>query len=179
MIIPRTSYSQGIKSTLIQTPLPTLSEITASFPRTPSTAAYIILSDGDRTTVIEKDRVSARIRSSTTFIAATNHDAGSEAEPGTPTPKAAVPDQMREIVSESQERKGCLEETWRRATRRYLRRHPDESEDDVAVCESNVVKWMQRYPIANECTHYAVVMDPKRGAVAWVRRWLEPAFSYH
>ena len=37
-----------------------------------------------------------------------------------------------------------------------------------------VTKLLKTYPIANEETHYAVVMDPKAGNVVWERRYLEP-----
>jgi hypothetical protein len=36
------------------------------------------------------------------------------------------------------------------------------------------VTWTTRFPTTNEMTHFATVMDPGRGTVAWVRRYPEP-----
>lgn len=46
--------------------------------------------------------------------------------------------------------------------------------DDVAATQRETIQWLGTYPITNETTHFAVVMDPTEGRIAWVRRYLEP-----
>ncbi|KAJ5919963.1 beta subunit of N-acylethanolamine-hydrolyzing acid amidase-domain-containing protein [Penicillium verhagenii] len=41
----------------------------------------------------------------------------------------------------------------------------------VAVTESCVVKWLTTFPVLNEETHYATIMDPSKGNVTWIRRY--------
>jgi hypothetical protein len=54
----------------------------------------------------------------------------------------------------------------------------DKSDTDLEVtaisCEA--VQWLSMYPVTNETTHFATVMDPLEGKVVWIRRYLEP---YH
>jgi hypothetical protein len=156
-------------------PLPTLEEITKSFPSTASTSCYIIASNGLQTTIFEKDLKTALVRSSTSFITATNHDVTSESQPQ----EVAAPAQNdmllidAEFLDESIDRKQCVEEKWRRAVKRYAKANPGSGEEEAFVRRADVEKWMVSYPIANECTHYAVVMDAVKGEVVWCRRWLQ------
>lgn len=52
---------------------------------------------------------------------------------------------------------------------------------DVTATKQEVVKWLTAWPITNETTHFAAVMDPMEGKVVWVRRYLnaveEPGIS--
>ena len=46
------------------------------------------------------------------------------------------------------------------------------------LCDiDDVVELVQKYPTTNECTHFACVLDPTEGTVAWCRRWMKPITS--
>jgi hypothetical protein len=81
---------------------------------------------------------------------------------------------MDDLIEESMDRKQCIEKKWRKAVTRFCRDNPWATEEDVAVGQRDVQRWMTSYPITNECTHYAVIMDPKKGEIVWTRRWKEP-----
>ncbi|MBE7181367.1 MAG: hypothetical protein INR71_09210 [Terriglobus roseus] len=158
-------------------PLPDLSVITHDFPSVTTTAAYIIASDGETTTVFEKDRATAEVSSATAFIAATNHDAAIDGDgDNTASESRAFREgysPIQQLLEESVDRKECMSRLWTRHEKAFVRRNP-QSEDGVYAAEGDVVKWVQKWPITNEMTHYACVMDPALGAVVWLRRWLEP-----
>ncbi|OJD10745.1 hypothetical protein AJ78_08324 [Emergomyces pasteurianus Ep9510] len=104
-------------------PAPALSlrTITAELPRIPTTAAYIILSDGNSTTVLEKDYRSALTRTSSSFIVATNNDTEVESsEPSTATNHINTPPKpqtlqlvgLEGLVEDSIERRNCMQSFW-------------------------------------------------------------------
>jgi hypothetical protein len=156
-------------------PLPCLGKITSELPCTVSTACYIIASDGNTTTVFEKDRAVAEIRSSTSFITATNHDVACEVDPSHPNHPSKMLDTigMQDLIDESIDRKQCIEKKWRKIVTRYCKENPWATEDDASLAVGDLQRWMVSYPIVNECTHYAVIMDPKKGELVWCRRWKE------
>ena len=155
-----------------------LSDLASTISTTPSTAAYITLSDGESTIVMEKDRNSAFIRESRDFISVTNHDLAFESQGiDTVLPLNAMatrtlhlPPSLQEFVAESKQRKNLLYTLWKRdATKRgsntkHLR----------VVRKSRITKWLETDPIRNECTHFALAMDPKLGSVLYLKRYLEP-----
>lgn len=220
--------------------LSSLASIAATLPKIPTTAAYLIFSDGLSAITLEKDHRSAVVDSSPSFIVATNCDASAGA---TPNAKPAgegsshfglematgVSVAMADLIDESDERRRCMQSKWdrkvRRAnalqqrnrdaapppqTHRYPTRErssrnnntqnartngqptnaatssrssistgePSNAESlqgqDVTAKRSEIIDWITTYPITNECTHYATVMDPAEGKVSWVRRYLEP-----
>jgi hypothetical protein len=155
--------------------LPTLADITAILPSTRTTPCYVIASDGKQTAVFEKDLATADIRSSTSFIAQTNHDISCEGDPLHTSHQSKMVDMigMEDIIEESTERKECVERNWMEA--RKIRVNENwTTADHVAVELKEVQRWMGQYPIANECTHFACVMDPMNGQITWVRRWRKP-----
>lgn len=160
----------------------TISSIQQRLPSLPSTAAYLTFSDGDRTLVMEKDRVTAHTSTSSSFIVITNHDASSDNNPAGATDsenaKLAVTG-MNELVEESQDRKQCIESKWKKAEAAFRRRRKDanrrEADTDMSVTESQLVKWVEAWPITNESTHYATIMDPVAGDFVYLKRYLEPA----
>lgn len=85
---------------------------------------------------------------------------------------------MDDLIEESMDRKQCMEKNWKKAVAKYRRENPRAKEDDVSVTLKEVQKWMKSYPVANECTHYAVVMDPKKGEIVWLRRYLTIEGTY-
>jgi hypothetical protein len=155
-----------------------LSDLASTISTIPSTAAYITLSDGESAIVMEKDRNSAFIRESRDFISVTNHDLAFEAqEINTALPLNAIPTRilhlapgLQEFVAESKQRKNLLYTLWERdSTKRgsntkHLR----------VVKKSRIMKWLETDPIRNECTHFALAMDPKLGSVLYLKRYLEP-----
>jgi hypothetical protein len=58
-------------------------------------------------------------------------------------------------------------------------RNPEDLDLDlqVAASEQEIIKWVLTWPITNECTHFAAVLDPARGHVAWVQRFIEAVDS--
>jgi hypothetical protein len=157
-------------------PLLELAEITQNLPSTKTTPCYIICSNGKETIVFEKDLATAHIRSSKTFIAQTNHDISCEGDHSHPSHASKMADMigMDDLIEDSTERKDCIEAKWRSAVKQFCERHEGAGEDDVSVSIESVEGWMGCWPTANECTHYACVMDPTKGEVVWVRRWMRP-----
>jgi hypothetical protein len=85
---------------------------------------------------------------------------------------------MDVILLESVDRKLCVEDQWLRARKRYIERHPGCGESDVAVPFSSVKRWITHERIvSSEFTHYAVIMDPKRGEVVWAERYPVPEYE--
>lgn len=148
-----------------------LEAIKEKFPSLPTTAAYLIFCDGDETTVLEKDRVTATVRSSNSFITITNCDVDTteSSDKVTKKPKAKL-HLLQELIEEAEDRRVRMETRWDKAKGRSRRRPVN---DDFSISQKDVVKWVQKYPTTNETTHYAVVMDPKAGEVVWAKRWLE------
>ena len=157
-----------------------LASIERTLPRIPTTAAYLVFSDGDRTIVVEKDNRTAIVRSADDFITVTNHDTAEEDQ--AQMPRVASQDAntlskfgMAELVEESMSRKAALVQKWQRVQgkprRRSSRRLPQQR---TILFVDDVAGWMEDYPIANEETHFATVMDPKAGTVIWAQRYAEP-----
>ncbi|MCJ1484187.1 hypothetical protein MMC06_004355 [Schaereria dolodes] len=132
---------------------------------------------------MEKDHRTAVTRSAHYFIAATNHDVTDES----PKPRLGVSKTsagtlkltgMEGLVEESIDRKKCISQLWYRATntrrKKYARRGKESVIDEGFVSTETVCDWMDEYPVTNEETHFAVVMDPKEGQIVWIKRYLEP-----
>ncbi|OJD28396.1 hypothetical protein ACJ73_00205 [Blastomyces percursus] len=205
--------------------------IAAELPQTPTTAAYVIFSDGNSTTVLEKDYRSAVTRTSSSFIVATNSDMGDESADSTtgtsnlasPQPQALRLAGLEELVEDSIERRTCMQGFWdakekprqpsylqastdiqkrdplhrTRASRAAARQQqtamspstslttsqdcePQQAVDEATSETQEVtaspaeMEWMSTYPITNEMTHFATVMDPMEGKIVWVRRYVRP-----
>ena len=183
-------FRPSISSTLRQCLLPsdgltmhhsvlnkTLASVQESLPVLPTTAAYLIFSDGDRTITMEMDHHSAIVRSAEDFIAITNHDEAEELEPETlksernKSHKVLNVAGMTELVEESILRKRHAVRLWETSGMRSSRTRSKASINGF----EEVVKLMNEWPITNEETHYAIVMDPKAGNVVWAKRYLEPS----
>lgn len=164
MLIPRTQSNLWKRR---KPELPTLGSIKRTFPSVRTSAAYLVFSDGDETTVFEKDRITAVQRSSNSFIAVTNCDVPQDGV--TPKMPATRLERIQDLLDEADSRRQVLETQWGNIERRFRRRKPDEA----YAQPHDVIKLLMKYPIMNECTHYSVVMDPKAGDIAWARRWPE------
>lgn len=131
---------------------------------------------------MEKDRVTAITHTSTSFIVVTNHDAVYDDAPGTHLAHAQnlTSIGLDELVSESMERKKCMAEKWRLAARAYRRKQGNRKAraHEVTVSKEILMAWVMDYPITKEYTHYAALLDPKTGEVAWARHWETTAVPY-
>ncbi|KAJ5735847.1 beta subunit of N-acylethanolamine-hydrolyzing acid amidase-domain-containing protein [Penicillium malachiteum] len=54
--------------------------------------------------------------------------------------------------------------------KRIILLNPDD-DSDVAITKTTLVKWLTTFPVVNETTHYAAIMDPCKGEIAWIRRY--------
>lgn len=150
-----------LRSTFFSTPEMPLEERTLRLARISSTVAYFTLSDGNSTVVLEKDLHSAQVTASGTFVAVTNHDTCYEDQS---VSRNVFQDQFsREFIAESRERK-----------RKLCSLHQKAARKSNGVKDEDVNKWMKTYPVLNECTHFACVMDAKEGKVVYLKRYLEP-----
>lgn len=156
----------------------TLASLQTSLPAVPTTAAYLIFSDGDWTITMEKDHRSALVRSGEDFIVIGNHDEVEELEPEKMkrdhdrSRKVSDATGMTDLLAEeSILRKGCAVRQWEKSRTRSSRIGSRSATDGL----KNVIKLLETYPIVNEETHYAVVMDPKAGEFVWAQRYLEPS----
>lgn len=167
-------------------------EATGKRPIT-TTACYLCFCNGEETTVIEKDRISAKTRSGDEFLVVTNTDESPPSAPGTAdvtveeTINAAAagessavtsPDELKEIITEAQDRQECALHNWRtlqsfKARKLEMQHIPGEARKWLASVD-DVVYLTQQYPTTNECTHFAAVLDPTEGRLVWCRRWKKP-----
>lgn len=97
-----------------------LDYISATLPRVPTTAAYLIFSDGSKTLVVEKDHRTAVAASSTSFIVATNSDLKTFS-PGYVIPEStrqsfALAGEgaigMNDLILDSRERQALMQGFW-------------------------------------------------------------------
>ena len=161
-----------------RTGISTLDNIRHDLPGIKTTAAYLIFSDGDDTLSMEKDQHKSLTGSASDFIVATNHDVAEEntTQSFKATRKGsffkALPD---DIVVESISRKLVVVNSWKKslkgAKRKSSRRSNSHKQD---LTRDSIIGWMNTYPILNEETHFATIMDPKDGKVVWIKRYLEP-----
>ncbi|KAF2705780.1 hypothetical protein K504DRAFT_459882 [Pleomassaria siparia CBS 279.74] len=163
----------------------TLADIAQNMPKVPTTAAYLTFCDGSQTLILEKDRVTAKALLSSHFLAVTNHDTSYEpisSDPASFNSSTSAQKEraahakthrigMDELIDESMSRKGCLTAAWAERLRR-LKREEGEAQEGYVEFEE-LKTWLLEYPVVNEQTNYAVVLDPRLGEVAWCRMWEE------
>ena len=155
----------------------TLESILRHLPGTTTTAAYIILCDGDQTLILEKDRATARTLSSADFVVVTNHDVSEESHGSTSSSSSNRQDPspqltgMDVLIEENMSRKGTVCNLWEKASSRSKRsKSTMANTSSGSVTTSDVIDWMKTYPINNEETHFATIMDPKSGRIVWTQR---------
>lgn len=97
---------------------------------------------------------------------------------------------IAEMLAESIERKVSISDKWMLHCARFEQRErgrgmrlgpeyaPFERRAQVSadltgkapcISKATLVRWLKSYPVLNEQTHFAVVMDPRKGKVAWVK----------
>jgi hypothetical protein len=171
----------------------TLDMVVADMMRWHTTAAYLIFCDGQSTITMEKDYSAALTDSSDTFIVRTNHDVNDHKVERRPAP-AVTQDGIKatrashgleELLEESRERLGCITTQYkrkmkrpsesRRRSNRIREKERTEVEGEPALpTRAEIIQWLCTWTTTNECTHYAVVMDPKEGKVVWCRAYSQP-----
>jgi hypothetical protein len=191
----------GTSSTPEKSKLSTLDDIVANVPGMPTTAAYLIFSDGDRTVTMEKDYRKAAVCSSSSFIVATNHDHQPDSLIDSKNRSntnhfglgliSSEAQTVSDLIEESSERRACMQDKWdRKVAQRHssypprvqgmrsslrLRQRREQTANetcaDVAITQDEAIEWLTTYPVLNESTHYAVIMDPARGKVVWAERY--------
>lgn len=178
----RPSISALLRKQLFAPAVPRIDDIASHLPSVPSTAAYLIISDGDQTIVVEKDYRTASVRRRKDFIVATNHDRDDENQQAVnQNAQHASSAFGTGILMESVTRKMCVRDKWRDAVIRAIDKDPGESDAldggdvdlGVSVQQDDVIEWLGTWPVTNECTHFAVIMDPKKGKLVWLKRFLE------
>ena len=161
-----------------------LASIERRLPSTITTAAYLIFCDGENTVIFEKDRANAVVVPSADFVVATNHDAAEEnSAREKPAAAQANPTMMQltgmdMLIEESIDRKGVVCDLWQNTLRKRSRAsstNPDASTKSVLL--KDVIDWMNTYPITNEETHFATIMDPKAGNIVWINRHVSSPFD--
>jgi beta subunit of N-acylethanolamine-hydrolyzing acid amidase len=148
-----------------------------------TTAAYLILSNGNETVTMEKDLCTAVIRQSSSFIVTTNHDLNESLSKAT-TPASEIGGAraagLADLIDESKDRMNCISKKWKSEVRRHQRANKHAADGDVKsdeegvfISEAQVIRWLSAWPTTNECTHYAVVLSPRTGEVVWAHAYPE------
>ena len=155
-----------------------LESIERDFPSVTTTAAYLIFSDGNKTLVLEKDHHTAVVTTANDFIVTTNHDAADES---TAQSLKVTRNNIFEnlvdgiIVSESIGRKNSAVKLWEKSLNRAKGKSSKKaSTHGQDLTKDSIIRWMDTYPILNDETHFATVMDPKDGTVVWMKQYIEP-----
>ncbi|KAN0114680.1 beta subunit of N-acylethanolamine-hydrolyzing acid amidase domain containing protein [Hyaloscypha variabilis] len=159
-----------------------LGDLTAAMAQPKTAPCYLVLCDGERTIVIEKDLIGAKIRESKEFIVHTNHDTKSE-DPAVPaqSEKSTILG-LEVFLEESEERRECVQKKWDALVKRL------EKKENEAWMSSGVVEvkppmvreerlreWVRAYPVMNESTHFGCIMDAKTGTIRFLERGSEDA----
>lgn len=162
--------------------VPTLDGVLRELPATSTTAAYLIFCDGEQVITLEKDYNTAIIQSSPDFIAVTNHDRAQEPASSGRSANYVESTQtwgltevknkfaMHELVAESSARKDCIANLWD-CSAKSSRSRKSIVGGRTAITQNTVVDWLNTYPITNESTHYALLMDPKAGEIVWAKHY--------
>ncbi|KAI1420677.1 beta subunit of N-acylethanolamine-hydrolyzing acid amidase-domain-containing protein [Xylaria sp. FL1777] len=144
----------------------------------PSAPCYLILCDGREAAVIIKDRITGTVRSTTDFIAQTNHDPEYD-EAGTARKHETTRQDRRQVITssfgiegweeESVDRLECLQKKWDRLEHKF-RAKSSFPQATPNITETTLRKWISDYPTLNECTHFTSILDPVTGKIRWLIR---------
>ncbi|KAM0331413.1 hypothetical protein ACHAQA_003086 [Verticillium albo-atrum] len=175
------------------TPLASLADQLSKEPTSP---CYLTLCDAVESAVIEKDVHGGKIKTSNQFIIQANHDThGSGCCGPKPNPDSDPSEPQVSLLGgelfleDSNERMHMMQENWLLHTVGSRKTDTTEDEKECAnglclgegnhdhqprptkgVRERALQHWMMEFPIINECTHYACIMDPQTGGIRWLER---------
>jgi len=181
------SVASVLRSTILPdspwSTVPPLSDMTMNLASQCFTPCYLILSDGMRTTVIEKDLLDASIRTSSSFIVHTNHDTNQPSEHTAHThnqKKKSPAIGLDSWIEESENRRECIQKKWNSLKRRHEKEQAEGKKDDddlPAVREETLKGWVRAFPIMNECSHFGCIMAPQTGTIRFLERGSEKFFE--
>jgi hypothetical protein len=79
---------------------------------------------------------------------------------------------METLIEESKERRDSIQKKWNKYSKRYREKNRKAGTDKttLAVKEETLKNWVKAYPIMNECTHFACILDPGTGQIMWIER---------
>lgn len=177
-------------SSMISASTDDLDSIRKHIPPIATSPAYLIFCDGKQTLIVEKDHRTAVTRLSSDFISKTNHDHSQELTPQSQEKAARQALQTTgqiDYLEESVNRAECIEALWAKAQVRPPKRRTNgklkvdqrtESKEITASSKAirfeKIVRWVETWPITNEATHFACIMNPVKGTMDWIRWWTEP-----
>lgn len=143
-----------------------------------TSACYLCFCDGNTTTVIQRDRTTGKARCAEDFIVVANADFSgdySTSNLSTMQDKSgSTAAALAEMLDESAERMESARENWARMMAKKARRRGQDARGVESMNIHDVVEMVQRFPTTNEVTHFACVMDPRKGVVEWCRSWPDP-----
>ncbi|CZT49376.1 uncharacterized protein RSE6_10213 [Rhynchosporium secalis] len=144
---------------------------------------YLVLSDGLRAAVIERDLDSAEVRIDSEFIIVTNNDTMSKysdtkSKVKNEKEKSTLGLDIDDWIQESSERMECVWRKWCSVKKRVQKKLLNEgatSEDLVhggwaSVKFETLKGWLRADPVNNEGTHFLCIMDPQNGEIRFMER---------
>ncbi|KAK6434861.1 hypothetical protein LTR95_008959 [Oleoguttula sp. CCFEE 5521] len=145
---------------------------------------YLCVSDGQETTVIERDIGTAITRAGKDLIIVTNADsegADSGTHAASRQTNKSISQALTELLDDAKDRTQCAEHNYRKLLQQRERQSWQELASGASSAAfvklpsvDDIVHLVQMYPTTNECTHFAAVLDPVEGEVAWARSWRRP-----
>jgi hypothetical protein len=183
----RPSISSVIRSAIFpSTPseVPTLEDMGALLSQQKTSPCYLTICNGISVSVLEKDLLSAKIRSSGEFLVHTNNDTSPtstatethNANGGVKSISAMVDDiTLEDFIKDSKERRACVEKKWHALRARQKRQQASlvKEENEIippAVREETLIGWVKKNPTMNEQSHFGCVMDSSKGKIRWLER---------
>ena len=161
----RRSISSVLRDYLISpAPPPSLDTLRSTLPAIPTSVCYLTFSDGKASLIFEKDLDTAVIREPLDgFIVTTNlddaiHTLSEEAIEGYMETQMSLEGEQW-LIKNSKQRRCAVEDAWKKSK---------------GVTLKTLMKWLNMWPVKNECTHFACVMSPSTGGFLWVKRWKRP-----
>ncbi|CAG8951419.1 hypothetical protein HYFRA_00007334 [Hymenoscyphus fraxineus] len=150
----RPSIASDLRSALLppneNSPIPGLFQSVKTLQAIKSSPCYLILCSGTKTTVIERDLSTSKLRTSTQFIVHTNHYQNIPFSVPQITKRAPEPTKWA-AVKTKHENKQKYEPAWK----------------DVppSIVTDMLISWVKTYPVMNETSHFGCVMDPSTGGL--------------
>ncbi|OQO14141.1 hypothetical protein B0A48_01017 [Cryoendolithus antarcticus] len=85
---------------------------------------------------------------------------------------------LTDLLDDAEDRTQCAEYNYRKLLQRRERHFPTPKTRNATFVKlpsvDDIVDLVQMYPTTNECTHFAAVLDPAEGKIAWARSWQRP-----
>ncbi|KAI9891769.1 MAG: hypothetical protein M1814_002333 [Vezdaea aestivalis] len=173
----RPSIATKLRALLLTESCPSLNSILERFPKEVCTPCYTIFCDGDTAVVVEKDHKAAHIRSATDFIVHTNHDSPNNIEATTSLAPTRIT--VAILIEGSKELRSCITDKYKSFVKHSSKTIWEEGTVDhgSAVPMAKIIQWIAEYPTSNEQTHFACILDPKKGSIRHFERGSEYTFE--